>query len=402
MGKHCTSVYFVIKKSRKDKAGLSPIECYINVNAERVMFYTGKKVKESDWDAKKQLVKGKSEEAGLINDFHYQLRNKIFAKEVELIGRGFVISAQLLKDAVNDNVDELKQKTLMNVFDEYQNIRKGMVGKTIVKDTFYHNELTGRYLRDFIKTKLNRDDIMLGEVKLNFIHGFHSYLLSGRNLCQNGTIKHLKFLKFLMNYSVANGYITVNPIAIYKVEKQPVEIDFLDELELRKIINFDSPLARFMRTKDAFLFGCYTGLSYIDIKTLRKEHFETDSEGRIWIKKKRVKTGVLSCIPLLPMAKIILEKYKHWEGEEVMPIQDCADVNENLKDIALLCGINKHVTFHTSRHTFASTVTLANNISLEVVAKMMGHTNTRMTSHYAKLIDKTIAEQMDKLMDEEY
>lgn len=81
-----------------------------------------------------------------------------------------------------------------------------------------------------------------------------------------------------------------------------------------------------------------------------------------------------------------------------MPIQDPADVNANLKDIALMCGINKHVTFHTSRHTFASTVTLANNISLEVVAKMMGHTNTRMTTRYAKLVDKTIAKQMDKLI----
>lgn len=401
MGKHSVNVNFRVKRGRKNKDGLSPIECHICVNGERACFFIGKKIKAEDWNEKNQTVKKSSKDADLINDFIYQLRGRIFEKENELLGRGFLITAQLLRDAVNDKVEVLKQKFLMEVFDSYQEIRKGMVGKTIVKDTFYHNELTGRYLRDFIKAKLNRNDLMLGEVKLNFIQGFHSYLLSGKNLCQNGAIKHLKFFKFLMNYSVANGYITVNPIATYKVEKQPVEIDFLDEFELRKFINFDSPIARFMRTKDAFLFGCYTGLSYIDIKTLRKEHFETDSEGRIWIKKKRVKTGVLSRIPLLPMAKIILEKYKDFGGDAVMPIQDPADVNANLKDIALLCGINKHVTFHTSRHTFASTVTLANNISLEVVSKMMGHTNTRMTSHYAKLIDKTIAEQMDKMMEED-
>ena len=180
-------------------------------------------------------------------------------------------------------------------------------------------------------------------------------------------------------------------------EREPVEIDFLDEDELRKIINFDSPLPRLERAKDMFLFGCFTGLSYIDIKTLEPQHFEKDGAGRIWIKKRRVKTGILSRIPLLPMAKLILDKYKG--SERLLPIQDSADVNKYLKDIAILCKINKRITFHTSRHTFASTVTLANNISLEVVSKMLGHTNTRMTTHYAQLIDKCIGEQMDKLMD---
>ena len=142
---------------------------------------------------------------------------------------------------------------------------------------------------------------------------------------------------------------------------------------------------------------CFTGISYIDIKTLTPEHFEKDNTGRIWIKKRRVKTGVLSRIPLLPIAKLILDKYKG--GEKLLPIQDPADINKYLKDIAILCGINKRICFHTSRHTFASTITLANNISLEVVSKMLGHTNTRMTAHYAKLIDKCIGEQMDKLMD---
>ena len=95
------------------------------------------------------------------------------------------------------------------------------------------------------------------------------------------------------------------------------------------------------------------------------------------------------------MAKMILEKYKG--GDKLIPIQDAADINKYLKDIAILCNIDKHITFHTSRHTFASTVTLANNISLEVVSKMLGHTNTRMTTHYARLIDKCIGEQMDTI-----
>lgn len=400
MEKHCTTVYFLLKKTRKDKNGDSPIDAWIAVNGERTSYSTGKKVKVSEWDEKKQIVKGTSDKAKLINEYLYQLRNKIFQKEIELMEKGFMLTPTLLKEAVNDHVDAVNQKTLMQVFKDFQAMRKPLIGKKIAKDTYEDNDLTGRYIKEFMEKQYHRSDIFLHEVKIGFIQAFHTFLLTEKNNRQNSCSKHLKFLKQLMNIAVANGYVQFNPLNIYKVEREPVEIDFLDHNELQKIINFETPIKRFERTRDAFLFGCFTGLAYIDIKTLRKEHFETDEEGRIWIKKKRVKTGVLSRIPLLPMAKLLLEKYKDWEGEMVMPIQDATDVNENLKDIATLCGINKRVTFHTSRHTFASTVTLANNISLEVISKMMGHTNTRMTSRYAKLVDKAIGEQMDKLMDE--
>lgn len=141
---------------------------------------------------------------------------------------------------------------------------------------------------------------------------------------------------------------------------------------------------------------CFTGLSYIDVKTLKVEHLERDNQGRMWIKKKRVKTGVLARIPLLPNAKMLIDKYAG--GDTLMPIYSDKDINLYLKDIAILCHIDKRITYHTARHTFASTVTLANNISLIVVSKMLGHSNTRMTEHYAKLVDKCIGEEMDKLM----
>ena len=399
MEKHCTTVYFLLKKSRKDKNGKTPIVAFISVNGERVSYYTGKKVSISEWDRVKQMVKGNSENARLINEYINQLRHKIFEKELELMEKGFLVTASLLKDAVNDKVEAVNSKTLMQLFHDYQKVRLPLVGKTIVQDTYDDNALTGRYIQEFMKFELKRNDIYLHEVKIGFIQGFHSFMLGIKKNKQNTCAKHLKFLKQLMNIAVANGYIQFNVLATYKIEREQVDIDFLNYDELQRIINFSSPFQRLERARDTFLFGCFTGLAYIDIKTLRKEHIETDGEGRIWIKKKRQKTGVLSCIPLLPMAKLLLEKYKDWPGEMIMPIQDCTDVNNYLKDIAILCGINKHITFHTSRHTFASTVTLANNISLEVIAKMMGHTNTRMTSRYAKLVDDAIAEQMDKLID---
>ncbi|WP_287131842.1 site-specific integrase [Bacteroides sp.] len=397
MEKHCTMVYFSLRESKQNKKGLSPIEVSITTNGKRIYFSTSKHVPAADWNKEKQAVKGKSEEAQLINGYLIQLRNKIYQKEIELLQKGYLITAELLKEAITDKVEALNEKTLLDVLNEHNTERKAMVGKTVAPATYWVFEYTGRLFKEFIQKKYERKDLYLREINLGFIQGFHAYLLGEKKMGQNSCTKHLKFLKKLLNLAVANSYISYNPVNAYKVEREPVEIDFLDEEELRKIINFDTPLPRLERAKDMFLFGCFTGLSYIDIKTLAPEHFEKDSAGRIWIKKRRIKTGVLSRIPLLPIAKLILDKYKG--GEKLLPIQDPADINKYLKDIAILCGINKRICFHTSRHTFASTVTLANNISLEVVSKMLGHTNTRMTAHYAKLIDKCIGEQMDKLMD---
>lgn len=369
----------------------------IGANGERAEFQTGRKIEAENWDNGKQQAKGKTSEAKLLNSFLNQLRNKVYLKEIELMQRGFLITAKLLRDAVTDKVEALNEKTLFQVLAEHNDEQEKLIGKGISKSTHWLSEYTYRLLKEYVEKKYRRTDLYLRELNIGFIQAFHTFLKTDRGMAQNSATKHLKLLKKIINIAVANSYITFNPFITYKIEREPVEIDFLDEEELRKIINFDTPLPRLERAKDMFLFGCFTGLSYIDIKTLAPEHFEKDGTGRIWIKKRRVKTGVLSRIPLLPIAKLILDKYNGCE--KLLPIQDPADINKYLKDIAILCDIKKRITFHTSRHTFASTVTLANNISLEVVSKMLGHTNTRMTTHYAKLIDKCIGEQMDKLMD---
>ena len=391
------SILFFIRESKARKSGKAPIELMITVNGERCPLSTGKQVPIDKWDKAKQQVKGKDEEAQSLNNYLKAIKAKLYQKEAELLDRGFIITAELLRDAYFDKVESLKEKTLFEVFEEHNQEQEKLVGNGVSKATYWISVYTVRLLKEFVQQKYKREDLYLRELNLNFIQSFHSFLRIDKGMAQNSSTKHLKLLKKIVNLAVANSYMTTNPFITYKIEREPVEIDFLDEEELRKIINFDTPLPRLERAKDMFLFGCFTGLSYIDIKTLAPEHFEKDSTGRIWIKKRRVKTGVLSRIPLLPIAKLILDKYK--SGEKLLPIQDPADINKYLKDIAILCDIKKRITFHTSRHTFASTVTLANNISLEVVSKMLGHTNTRMTTHYAKLIDKCIGEQMDRLME---
>ena len=391
------SILFFIRESKARKSGKAPIELMITVNGERCTLSTGKQVPIDKWDKTKQQVKGKDEEAQSLNNYLKTIKAKLYQKEAELLDRGFIITAELLRDAYFDKVESLKEKTLFEVFEEHNREQEKLVGNGVSKATYWISVYTVKLLKEFVQQKYKREDLYLRELNLSFIQSFHTFLRIDKGMAQNSSTKHLKLLKKIVNLAVANSYMATNPFITYKIEREPVEIDFLDEEELRKIINFDTPLPRLERAKDMFLFGCFTGLSYIDIKTLAPEHFEKDNTGRIWIKKRRVKTGILSRIPLLPIAKLILDKYKG--GEKLLPIQDPADINKYLKDIAILCDIKKRITFHTSRHTFASTVTLANNISLEVVSKMLGHTNTRMTNHYAKLIDKCIGEQMDKLMD---
>ncbi len=342
------SILFFIRESKARKSGKAPIELMITVNGERCPLSTGKQVPIDKWDKVKQQVKGKDEEAQSLNNYLKAIKAKLYQKEAELLDRGFIITAELLRDAYFDKVESLKEKTLFEVFEEHNQEQEKLVGNGVSKATYWISVYTVRLLKEFVQQKYKREDLYLRELNLNFIQSFHSFLRIDKGMAQNSSTKHLKLLKKIVNLAVANSYMTTNPFITYKIEREPVEIDFLDEEELRKIINFDTPLPRLERAKDMFLFGCFTGLSYIDIKTLAPEQFEKDSTGRIWIKKRRVKTGVLSRIPLLPIAKLILDKYKG--GEKLLPIQDPADINKYLKDIAILCDIKKRITFHTAKH----------------------------------------------------
>lgn len=343
------AILFFIRESRVRKDGTASIEIVLTVNGERCAFSTGKRVKSCNWDKTKQQVKGKDEEAQSLNNYLKAIKAKLYQKEAELLDRGFIITAELLRDAYFDKVESLKEKSLFEVFEEHNKEQEKLVGNGVSKATYWISVYTVRLLKEFVQQKYKREDLYLRELNLNFIQSFHTFLRIDKGMAQNSSTKHLKLLKKIINLAVANSYMATNPFITYKVEREPVEIDFLDEEELRKIINFDTPLPRLERAKDMFLFGCFTGLSYIDIKTLAPEHFEKDNAGRIWIKKRRVKTGVLSRIPLLPIAKLILDKYKG--GEKLLPIQDPADINKYLKDIAILCDIKKRITFHCSRHS---------------------------------------------------
>ena len=156
MEKHCTMVYFSLRESKQNKKGLSPIEVSITTNGKRIYFSTGKHVPAADWNKEKQAVKGKSEEAQLINGYLIQLRNKIYQKEIELLQKGYLITAELLKEAITDKVEALNEKTLLDVLNEHNTERKAMVGKTVAPATYWVFEYTGRLFKEFIQQKYER------------------------------------------------------------------------------------------------------------------------------------------------------------------------------------------------------------------------------------------------------
>ena len=395
MERHTYSVNFSASPSKARKTGLMPIFVTIRQNGERVTFTTGKYIHPNEWDAVKQKAKGKSETAQAINTYLLQLRNKIYRKELELMDRGYIVNPSTLRDACLEKVESIQSKSLCQIFQEYIDDARKSIGIDVKKDTVYSYERTYDLLKDYMKVTYKRNDFALQELNLSFIDKFNVYLRSELKHKKNTAVKHLRCLMRVVNVAVANRHLSFDPFLNFKAQREICERVFLTEEELRILINKDFRIKRLERVRDLFVFCCFTGLSYSDVKTLTPEHFETDTHGRIWIKKKRVKTGVLFRVPLLPIPKLILEKYKG--GGKLLPIVDLSSMDAYLKEIAELCGINKNISSHTARFTFATTVTITNRISLEVVSKMMGHTNTRMTSHYAKIIDKYIGEEMDKL-----
>ena len=189
--------------------------------------------------------------------------------------------------------------------------------------------------------------------------------------------------------------IRKNPISTLKYHVQEVDKIFLTETELDSIMRKAFVSDRLTHVRDVFAFCCFTGLAFVDVKQLRREDLAVTSNGEIVIRKQRHKSGVFYNVPLLPIAKQILDKYKDVPLPNAIPTNQ--KMNAYLKEIADVCGITKTLTTHCARQTFATTVTLANNVSIESVSKMLGHKSIRMTQHYAKVLEKTVVREMGEL-----
>ncbi len=198
--------------------------------------------------------------------------------------------------------------------------------------------------------------------------------------------------------AIKSGWLKVDPLQDHKLSLKETDRPYLTELELHSIKDKHFKNLRLDQVKDIFLFSCYTGLAYADIKKLSRAEIERTPNGLWWIKTRRQKTKQRSQLPLFATAKEIIDKYTDLSAlsaeDTVLPVISNQKLNAYLKEIANIVGIEKNLTFHVARHTFATTVTLQNGISIEAVSRMMGHTNIQSTQHYARIVDKKIADEM--------
>jgi site-specific recombinase XerD len=220
-------------------------------------------------------------------------------------------------------------------------------------------------------------------------------------LSNNGVMKHLERLRKMINLALQMEWIDKNPFLAYRLKFEKVDRDYLTKQELAKIEAKDFEMPRLELVKDLFIFSCYTGLSYIDVSNLKQENIVTGIDEEKWIVTSRQKTNTVVKMPILPKALAVLEKYadhpKSLADRTLIPTFSNQKLNSYLKEIADLCGIKKHLTFHTARHTFATTVTLSNGVPIESVSKMLGHTKLATTQIYARVLETKLSDDMAAL-----
>lgn len=395
------SILFYIKRAKVNNLGVCPIYTRVTVNTKRFEFSTNKSINPDKWSSEGSKVKGTSEEARTINSHLDYLKNQILQAEKKLIKKDISVSSENLKNELF-GLSETK-RMLVPIFQDHNNKIKELVGKEYAPGTLERYTTSLKHTIEFIQWKYNISDIDITKIDHAFITDYEFWLRSVRNCTNNTAVKYLKNFNKIIKLCLANDWLDKNPFANYKSKVKEVERVYLTEDEIQSIIEKDFKTERLSLVRDIFLFSCFTGLAYIDVKNLTKSHISYGIDGEKWIFTHRQKTESASKIPILPVTQMIIDKYENHpqstNENKLLPILSNQKMNAYLKEVAAICEINKELTFHIARHTFATTVTLTNGVPIESVSKMLGHKNLRTTQHYAKVLDRKVSEDMKILKD---
>ena len=395
------SIIFFTRKSRSNSKQLS-IYCRITVNGKRSEISLQRSVSISEWDPSKNKGRGTSIKIRVLNNYLDHVYNKLLANHKQLLEEDKVISANTIKVRYlgKDDIN----KTLLELID-YHNTNMITVLKSGTMKNYYTTE---KYLKTFLIRKRRVDDIYLKQLNYRFIIDFEQYLRTYENskkqsmLSNNGVMKHLERFKKMINLAIKLEWIVKNPFSKFQLKFTKYDRQYLTERELTLVEGTYFKQGRLERVKDIFLFSCYTGLSYIDVKELSIDQIVLGIDNRYWIHTKREKTNELVKVPILPKALVIIEKYKKFlevtNSKVLLPLYSNQKTNSYLKEIAKACNIQKNITFHVARHTFATTVMLSNGVPIETVSKLLGHTKLSTTQIYARVLEHKICEDIDNLL----
>jgi site-specific recombinase XerD len=396
-----TTLHFYAKTTKANGNGLLPIYVRLTVDGKRFEYSTKKFINQTKWSTESSRMKGNSEEARSINGLLDFTRNRINEIQFELLKEGKPVTIEEFKNKIQGTSE--RQRFLIPIFQDHNNKIKALLGKEYAPGTLERYETSLRHTEEFLMWKYNLKDIDITKIDHAFVTDYEFFLRTVRKCANNTAVKYLKNFNKIIKICLANHWLDRNPFANYKSKVKEVERVYLSEEEIQEIINKEFATERLSLVRDIFIFSCFTGLAYIDVKNLTKSHISIGIDGDKWIFTHRQKTESASKIPILPMTQMIIDKYANHpqsgNQEKLLPILSNQKMNAYLKEIAAVCKIDKELTFHIARHTFATTVTLTNGVPIESVSKMLGHKNLRTTQHYAKVLDKKVSEDMKILKD---
>ena len=389
-------IKMIAHKGKPNKSGRVPILMQLTIGQQTCHISTKQNILPEKWGDGKPI--GHTREDQAITAVLEEIRTKAYNKFLQLQAQNINVTPERLKQALLGK-DQVQPRGYVEIFDQWLVEYSKMVGITTSKRTLDKYILVRNRLQDYIASQLGVKDISLEEVTPKFLSNFDNYLRVEYNMANNHAMKIRQKLRTIYKVAIDNGWVSKNPFSTVKIHFEPVERDVLTKSELTALIQTDMIFDRLEKMRDVFVFACFTGLAHCDVAGLTKENIITDEAGQVWLKTHRQKTSEVVDIPLLELPQLIIKKYQGMKelNGKLLPTLTNSCSNLYLKEVAVRCGINKTLTFHLARHTFATTVTLSNGVPIESVAKMLGHRNIRTTQIYAKIIKDKLAEDMNNL-----
>jgi integrase len=380
--------------------GQSPIMLRLIIANESKNISTGVKINAQAWDSQKQRIKGSDLHVAKLNQELTAIENQLLdcyyslLKQMDQVKVRFVIDRY---QSLTLKPSENTIPTLLQMYDLHNEEMAQLVGKVYTNATLIKYQMSKDIMKQFIVDTMGKQDVELHDVTVSFVKKHDLYLRTVRNNVTNSVTKRLQHLKKVIRYAKQLGYSDNNPFEFIKLSFQASSRVFLENRELELIKSFQPIKIVHQEVKDVFLFQCYTGIAHCDLLLLTKENIQDDNSGIKWLVFKRKKTKVEVQVPLLPIALEIVAKYENYSETKLLPVQCNQAMNRRIKEIMSLVGINKCISTHVGRHSFASSVTLANGIPLEIVSKLLGHSNTIITQVYAKILPKSLSDAMNRL-----
>lgn len=394
-----TSILFWLFKAKQSEDGKSPIYCRITIEGKRAEFSTGKKIKSTNWNAEQGAAKGSSEEAININRELRKIQAELQRFYDQLDATHDRVTAELLKNAYLGIGP--RYKTILEVFTEYNQIMKERAEAkepTLSKATWIRFEIGKKKVEAFLKHRNGTSEKFIRDVKNTFGEDFKHYLTTVENICMNTAWKYLKIAKQVFRYAVLREYIPTSPMASFKCTYKNPKRERLTWDELVTLYESPMPVKRLEEVRDVYVFSCFTGYAYMDTYKLTPENVIPWIDGSKWMIKDRSKNDNKANVPLMDIPLAIIEKYKKHPYcqayHKLLPVNSNQRYNTYLKEVATIAGIDKNLTTHTARHTFATTVLLEHDCPIESASEMLGHNSIRTTQIYAKTTDVKVSKNM--------